>query len=49
MIEENIEIHDRYQFELKLAYKLNKEKLYNYYNIETYLFFPINLGINKRT
>ncbi len=49
MIEENIEIHDRYQFEIKLAYKLNKEKKYNYYNVETYLFFPVNLGINKRT
>ncbi len=49
MIEENIEIHDRYQFEIKLAYKLDKTKKQNYYNIETYLFLPINLGINKRT
>ncbi|HID16490.1 MAG TPA: hypothetical protein EYP16_06805 [Candidatus Atribacteria bacterium] len=49
MIEENIEIHDRYQFEIKLAYKLNKEKKYNFYNVETYLFLPQNLGINKRT
>ena len=49
MIEENIEIHDKYQFEIKLAYKLNKEKKCNYYNIETYLFLPLNLGISKRT
>ncbi len=49
MIEENIEIHDKYQFEIKLAYKLDKTKKQNHYNIETYLFLPINLGINKYT
>jgi len=49
MIEENIEIHDKYQFEIKLAYKLIKQAKLNYYNIETYLFLPLNLGINSHT
>ncbi|MFC1582190.1 hypothetical protein ACFL4W_01495 [Planctomycetota bacterium] len=47
MIEETITIHDKYQFEIKYEYKLNEKKNVNIYDIETYLFLPSNLGINR--
>jgi hypothetical protein len=49
MIEETIHIHDNYQCEIKLGYQLEGKKNATPYNIETYLFFPNSLGINRYT
>jgi hypothetical protein len=49
MLEDNITIHDRFQFEIKWAYMFNAQKKYTMYDIETYFFIPENLGINKVT
>ena len=45
MIEEIIQVHDKYQFEIKQAYKFEKDKKETHYDIETYLF--INLECVK--
>ncbi len=47
--EDSVTIHDKFQFEIKWAYKFYKEKKFTTYNIETYFFIPQNLGINKAT
>lgn len=47
MIEDNITIHDQFQFEIKWAYKFHTEKKSSTYNIESYFFIPQNFGINK--
>ena len=49
LLKDNIEVHDKYQFEIKLGYMLPHEKQNTFYNIETYLFIPNNLGINNHT
>jgi hypothetical protein len=49
MIEETIQIHDKYQFEIKLGYALAPDKRITSYDVETYIFFPNNLGINRYT
>ena len=47
MIQENIEIHDKYQFELKIGYKILEEDVDTLYNIEMYFFIPTSLDVNK--
>ncbi len=47
MIEETVQIHDKYQFEIKLGYKLEGKQRTTSYDIETYLFLPNSLGINR--
>ncbi|MCP4401413.1 MAG: hypothetical protein GY801_29450 [bacterium] len=49
MIEETIQIHDKYQFEIKLGYQLAGTKKATVYDIETYLFFPTSLGIDHHS
>ncbi len=49
MIEETIQIHDKNQFEIKLGYPFRGEEQAKVYDVETYLFFPNNLGINRYT
>ncbi len=49
MIEETIQIHDKYQFEIKLGYALAHDKRATSYDVETYIFLPNNLGINRHT
>ena len=49
MIEETIHIHDKYQCEIKLGYQLADKKTTTSYDIETYLFFPNSLGINRHS
>ncbi|MDD3627325.1 MAG: hypothetical protein PHV06_08405 [bacterium] len=46
MIEDIIKIHDKYQFELKLNYKLKEDQKYSEYNVDAYLFLPNSLDIN---
>jgi hypothetical protein len=49
MLEDNISIHDQFQFEIKWAYMFNDKKKYTMYDIETYFFIPENLGISRST
>ncbi|MEI8246201.1 MAG: hypothetical protein WCI51_10245 [Lentisphaerota bacterium] len=45
-VQEKIEIHDRYQFEIKYTYPLNQELPETDYLVETFIFIPNNLGVN---
>ncbi len=49
MIDETIQIHDKNQFEIKLGYHFAGADTAKVYDVETYLFFPNNLGINRYT
>jgi len=49
MIEEAVKIHDNYQFEIKLNYKFENGDKDSAYGIDTYLFIPGSLGINRHT
>lgn len=48
-VQEKIKIHDRYQFEIKYTYPLNKELPETDYMVETFIFIPNNLGVNADT
>lgn len=48
MIEETFKIHDRYQFEIKLGYKLSPLRFTDYH-VDSYFFIPNNLAINPLT
>lgn len=45
-IEENIRIHDKFQFEIKYVYPFDRNAPTTEYTIENFLFIPNNLGIN---
>jgi len=47
VIQDTIQIHDKYQFEIKLGYNFSNVKKTAVYDVDTYLFFPNNLGINR--
>ena len=47
MLNHEIKIHDRKQFEVKLHYPFNKKRSEREYLVETYFFIPSTLGINK--
>lgn len=49
MIEETVQIHDKYQFEIKLNYQLQLDRKTTSYQVTTYFFLPSSLGINART
>lgn len=49
MIEKNVKIHDRFQFEIKLGYGLKKDRKKTAYHIDSYFFIPDSLGINSHT
>lgn len=49
MIEKNVKIHDKFQFEIKLGYKIKKNQDKNAYLIDTFFFIPYSLGINSQT
>lgn len=46
---ETVKIHDKYQFEAKFTYPLDRRRDTNEYQVDTYVFLPNNLYINKRT
>lgn len=48
-VEESVNIHDKYQFEVKFTYPLDRNKPFTSYHVETYMFVPNNLCINKYT
>jgi hypothetical protein len=47
MILENIDLHDKYQFEMKLGYRVLDEGKITPYRIEMYFFIPNSLDVNK--
>ncbi|HUT24346.1 MAG TPA: hypothetical protein VM492_08400 [Sumerlaeia bacterium] len=47
MIEETVQVHDRYQFEIKTAYDLEPRRRTTTYDVETYVFLPRNLGVSR--
>jgi hypothetical protein len=49
MVDTAIKIHDKFSFEIKWTYKLGAAKKSNIYAIDTYLFIPGSLDINKST
>ncbi|MBT3260971.1 hypothetical protein HN362_01970 [bacterium] len=49
MIEDKINIHDKHQFELQLGYDLNPLNQNSNFNLDIYLFFSSNLGLNPHT
>ncbi len=49
MIEKSVKIHNKFQFEIKLGYKLKKDRRQTSYDIESYFFIPNSLGINRHT
>ena len=49
MLNHDIKIHDRKQFEIKLQYPFSKKRREREYLVETYFFVPNVLGINKFT
>ncbi|OGV47918.1 MAG: hypothetical protein A2017_02405 [Lentisphaerae bacterium GWF2_44_16] len=48
-VEESLELHDKYQFEVKFTYPLDKTVPYTEYNVETFMFIPNNLCVNHTT
>ncbi|MDQ5985916.1 MAG: hypothetical protein CSYNP_01633 [Syntrophus sp. SKADARSKE-3] len=49
MYEEAVNIHDRYQFEVKLGYPLHQDQEQTSYLVSMYLFIPESLGIRQTT
>ena len=49
MILDKVKIHDKYSFEIKCNYPLVKEQKATFYKINTYLFLPNSLDINRLT
>jgi hypothetical protein len=47
-IEENIRVHDKFQFEMKYIYPFDRNAPVTEYTVEHFLFIPNNLGINFR-
>jgi hypothetical protein len=49
MIDEEVRIRDRFQFEIKLNYPINPDKALATYDLECHIFIPANLGIRRET
>ncbi len=49
MLIDVVKIHDKFSFEIKLNYKLDEDLKTNFYEVNTYLFLPKNLDINRQT
>lgn len=49
MLDELVTIHDKFRFEIKMAYELAPDSDRTSYDIDTYFFIPYNLGINHTT
>lgn len=48
-LQENIKIHDKFQFEIKVGYELDEITPKTTYEIDTFFFIPSNLGINRES
>ncbi|MBK8518841.1 MAG: hypothetical protein IPL55_21920 [Saprospiraceae bacterium] len=49
MIEENVKLHDKFSVELKLGFIARKKALKNNFTLNTWIFFPESLDINRFT
>ncbi len=49
MIQEAVKIHNKTQFEIKLNYKFANKRKNAIYTLDTYIFLPNSLGVNKQT
>jgi hypothetical protein len=49
VVQASIQIHDRFQFELKIGYTILKDDRKTHYRIEIYFFIPASLDVNKHT
>jgi len=49
MVLNKVKIHDRYSFEIKFEYRLDKQNKKTYYKINSYFFLPNSLDINRVT
>jgi len=49
MLEKDVKIHDQFQFEMKLDYKIKKNKKKTSYDVDIYYFIPHNLGITPHS
>jgi len=49
MIEENIKIHNKLSFELKLGYTARKKKAVSLFSVNTWIFIPNSLDVNHNT
>jgi hypothetical protein len=47
IVEESIKQHDKYQFEVKFIYPVDKTLPFNEYQVETYFFLPENLDVKS--
>ena len=46
---ESVQLHDKYQFEVKFTYPLDRRRESTEYHVETYMFIPNNLCVNDST
>ena len=48
-LSESVQLHDKYQFELKFSYPLDRRSASTEYHVETFMFIPNNLCVNAST
>ncbi len=46
---ESVQLHDKYQFEVKFTYPLDRARESTEYHVETFMFIPNNLCVNSST
>jgi hypothetical protein len=49
MIEKNVKIHDRFSLELKFGYSTRRKQKVNLFEVNTWIFIPLSLDINRHT
>ena len=49
MIEKNVKIHDRFSLEIKFGYSTRRKQKVNLFEVNTWIFIPISLDINRQT
>ncbi len=49
MIEKNVKIHDRFSLELKFGYSTRRKQKVNLFEVNTWIFIPNSLDINRHT
>ena len=49
MIEKNVKIHDKFSLELKFGYSTRRKVKENLFEVNTWIFIPNSLDINRQT
>jgi len=49
MIEKNVKIHDQFSIELKFGYSTRRKQKVNLFEVNTWIFIPNSLDINRQT